>query len=208
MQIKKALVYLLVLISLLALSYYFIDRQLVWFLAKHHSRDFGVLKSLANDIPAAIGAFVFFFYIYFAIKLTNNALNTFDKKIIVMCNTIVAAEFIKDVLKGIFGRYATGTFICNNQSLINNDAYGFEWFAKGTAFSSFPSGHTTLIFSFAVSMSLLFPKQRWLWCMLPILVVIGQLGMYYHFVSDILAGAALGSIVAICNYRYSVQLRS
>ena len=51
----------------------------------------------------------------------------------------------------------------------------------------------------------LFPTLRWLWSILAAMVVIGQLTLYYHFFSDVLAGAALGSVVAICNYRYWVQ---
>jgi membrane-associated phospholipid phosphatase len=41
----------------------------------------------------------------------------------------------------------------------------------------------------------LFPKLRWLWFLLAFLVVVGQIGMYYHFLSDVIAGALLGSLV-------------
>lgn len=207
MPTKKIVLLFLLLIMLITASYMFIDRQLVWFLMANHSRKIGLLKIMANDITATIGIFVFLFYIFFAIRFHQNRIGTLDEKLLVMCNAIVISTFLKDAIKHICGRYATGTFICNNPSLVKDNVYGFDWFASGTAFSSFPSGHTTLIFSFSISMCLLFPTLRWLWSLLAIFVIIGQAGMYYHFISDILAGAALGSVVALCNYRYCSRTR-
>lgn len=207
MSTKKIIFSLLLLITLIIASYFFIDRQLVWLLFANHSRNISLLKIIANDIPATISVFVFLFYIYFAICFHRDRISEFDNKLLVMCNAVVSAIFLKDAIKHICGRYATGTFICNNPSLIKDNVYGFDWFASGTAFSSFPSGHITLIFSFSVSMWLLFPALRWLWSLLALLVVIGQAGMYYHFISDILAGAALGGVVALCNYRYWSRTR-
>ncbi|ADA79124.1 hypothetical protein FTU_1497 [Francisella tularensis subsp. tularensis TIGB03] len=61
--------------------------------------------------------------------------------------------------------------------------------------NSFPSGHATFIFSFSVSMWILFPKYRWLWALLAFLVVVTQLLQYFHFVSDLIVGLMLGSII-------------
>jgi membrane-associated phospholipid phosphatase len=111
------------------------------------------------------------------------------------CNAVVIGQFLKDIFKVIFGRYWPATFVCNNPSLVSNHVYGFQWFKSGSAYASFPSGHTTFIFSFSISMWFLFPKLRWLWFLLAFLVVVGQIGMYYHFLSDVIAGALLGSLV-------------
>jgi len=202
MQTKKMVLFLLLIIALCILSYYFIDRQLVWWLVSHHSRDFYLLKIIANQIPNIVGAFVFFFYIYLAISLYKYSLNETNTKLVVMCNSIVIAIFLKDVLKLVFGRFWTSTFTCNNPSLIDNNVYGFNWFNQEHAFASFPSGHATLIFSFSTSMWFLFPTLRWVWSLLAAMVAMGQISMYYHFVSDVLAGAALGGLVAIYNYHY------
>lgn len=200
MKIKSIL--LLLVITLITLSYYFIDRQLVWFLVAHQSPHFWILKIMANDITMIIAAFIFLFYIYFAIQFEKNKLNQTIQKLVVMCNAVVISIFLKDILKIVFGRYWPATFTCNNPSLVNNDTYGFHFFTSGHAFESFPSGHASLIASFSSSMWFLFPSLRWLWGLLATMVVIAQAGMYYHFISDILAGAALGSVVAFYNYRY------
>ena len=174
MQSKKIILFLLLIIVLCTLSYYFVDQQLVWLLARHHSRDVYIFKIMANQIPNVVGAFVFLIYVFFAICFHTNLGKTY-KKLLVMCNAIVTAIFLKDVLKPVFGRYWSATFICNNPSLIDNHVYGFNWFNEGTAFASFPSGHATLIFAFSISMWLLFPTGRWLWGLLAIMVVIGQI---------------------------------
>ena len=160
-------------------SYYFIDRQLVQFLVDSHSRNLYSLNIMANQIPNAIGGFVFLFYIYVAIRLGKSTLGKTSSKLVVMCNSIVITVFLKDILKFLFGRYWIATFNCNNPSLIGNHVYGFNWFTHGTAFESFPSGHAAFIFSFSTSMWLLFPSLRWIWSLLAGLVVIGQMGMYY-----------------------------
>ncbi len=199
----KILFLLFVSTALIVLSYFFIDRQLVWFLVAHHSRSFWILKIFANDIPLFITAIIFLYYIYFFIKLTVFNIKKFDKKFIVVCNSIVIAIFLKDILKNVFSRYWPATFTCNNPSLISNHVYGFAWFKLSNAYASFPSGHTTFIFSFSISMWFLFPKLRWLWSLLAFCTILGQIGLYYHFVSDVIAGIALGSLVAFYNVSYS-----
>lgn len=177
------------------MSYLFIDRQVVWFLAAHHSRQLTILQVFANNIISVITVLVFLFYIYYVMRLRRSTVSKTDRKLLLACNAVVIGQFLKNILKMIFGRYWTSTFVCNNPSLVSNHAYGFNWFKSGNAYASFPSGHTTFIFSFSVSMWFLFPKLRWLWSLLALLVVVGQIGMYYHFVSDVIAGALLGSLV-------------
>lgn len=201
---NRASIYILLSTAIITvLCFYYVDRQVISVLIAHQSRDFGVLKLFSNSITDVIGTFIVLFYIYFGTKLLMNKLYAADKQLIVMCNSVVISTFFKDILKGIFGRYWAETFTCQNPSLIRDNAYGFNWFAIDGINASFPSGHAAFIFSFSVSMGLLFPRLRWLWGLLAILVLIGQIGMYYHFVSDVIAGAVLGGLVAFYNYRYS-----
>ena len=200
------LIFFIILISfLIVISYFYFDRQVVWFLVKHHSRDISFLKVFANSITYVISIFVFIFYFYFLIKIMTKSVNRLDKSFLIVSNAIIIGQFLKEVFKTIFGRYWAATFTCNNPSLISNHVYGFNWFKSGSAFASFPSGHATFIFSFSVSMFFLFPKLRWLWILLAILVTVGQIGMYYHYVSDVLAGALLGGLVGLFAVRYTIN---
>ena len=186
-------------------SYFYLDRQLVWFLVDHKSRSFPLLKIFANDISLIIMGLIFIFYSIFALRFQELKENKLVGKLIILCNTIVITIFIKDILKVIFGRYWADTFICNNPSLIQNHVYGFNWFNGGHTFLSFPSGHTAMIVAFATSLSLLFPVLRWYGVFLAILVASSQILLYFHYLSDAIAGALLGYLVAQYTYRYSLK---
>ncbi|WP_235261391.1 phosphatase PAP2 family protein [Candidatus Francisella endociliophora] len=107
-----------------------------------------------------------------------------DKKPLLVANAIVIGQFVKDILKGFFSRYWPETFK-NNLSLIRDNAYGFNWFKFDNINNSFPSGHATLIFSFCVSLWILFPKYKLLWALLISLVVTAQLLQYFYFASGL-----------------------
>ena len=187
--------FMVVAALLIFISYCYIDRQLVWFLLAHHMRHYAFLKIFANDITTLLSAIIFVYYLYFMIKMVIDKVSAWDRKFILCCHSVVIAYFLKDVLKLIFGRYWAGTFICNNPSLISNHVFGFNWFKSGTAYGSFPSGHTAFIVSFAVSLWCLYPKWRILWGLMALLVISGQVLLYYHFVSDVIAGGCLGFLI-------------
>jgi membrane-associated phospholipid phosphatase len=109
---------------------------------------------------------------------------------------LVSAEF-KELLKYLFGRTWPETWIANNPSWITNQAYGFHLLHGGEGWSSFPSGHTTLMASLAAVIWLRLPRLRWLAVTLVAVVALGLWGSDYHFVGDIIAGAFLGSACGV-----------
>jgi undecaprenyl-diphosphatase len=62
--------------------------------------------------------------------------------------------------------------------------------------ASFPSGHATTAFAAAVALSLLVPRWRWPALALAALVAYSRVYLGVHYVTDIVAGAMLGSAVA------------
>jgi membrane-associated phospholipid phosphatase len=196
------LFWLVVFISSLVISYYYFDRRIVLYLFENNSRGYNILKIFANDIVSTIKILILPGFIYFILKNMFFSFTASDKKILALCNSIAISYILKDILKNIFGRTFPATFSCNNPSLLQNHVYGFNWFKGGSSYSSFPSGHATMIFSFFVSMWFLYPKLRWLWVLLTTLVCVGQVGMYYHFLSDVVAGSVLGATVSLFNYKY------
>jgi len=115
-----------------------------------------------------------------------------------VANSVTIAVFMKDALKVVFGRYWPDTWINHNPSLLHDHAYGFHLFHAGTAFQSFPSGHTTVACAAAAALWLDFPRWRAPAVLGALLVVIGLLANNYHFVGDCIAGAWLGATVAVC----------
>ena len=194
-MIKKGLLFIILGILSIFFCYFFVDRQIVWFLYDYSSRQYTFMRFFSDDIVSFITILIFLFYIYYFIRLTFKKVASIDAKFLLIANAIIIGQFIKDILKGIFGRYWAETFRNNNPSLIRDNLYGFNWFKFNGDYASFPSGHATFIVSFSVAAWILFPKLRWLWALLTVLVVVSQLLMYFHFASDLIAGSMLGILV-------------
>lgn len=79
-------------------------------------------------------------------------------------------------------------------------------------FAGFPSGHATTAFAFAVIMaSVLGPRWRWPLLILATLIALSRVVTGVHFLTDVVAGAALGTFGAVlvrdwfCARRFPVQ---
>jgi membrane-associated phospholipid phosphatase len=118
--------------------------------------------------------------------------------VVLRCSlSLVGALAVKDQLKFLFGRTWPETWTNSNPSFFGDGTYGFEPFHGGVAFSSFPSGHTTAIFSVIVVLWMSWPAYRWLYALVAGLVVVGLIGADHHWVSDIVAGAFLGAAAGV-----------
>ena len=115
-------------------------------------------------------------------------------------NSILLANLVKFPLKFIFGRYWPQTFKGNNLSLLHDGAYGFNPFHWGINYSSFPSGHTATVFAFVTIVWAMYPRFRWISVIMCKMVSIALMVLYYHFVSDLLAGAYMGIVIGIIVY--------
>lgn len=60
---------------------------------------------------------------------------------------------------------------------------------------SFPSGHATTSFAVAGALSVFYPRLAWLFYLLAALISLGRVVGNSHYLSDVLAGAALGLVV-------------
>lgn len=62
---------------------------------------------------------------------------------------------------------------------------------------SFPSGHATAVFAPLILIDKLYPKLKWLWLSLGILVLFSRIYLGVHYLSDVAAGALIGYITGI-----------
>ncbi|MDE4976353.1 hypothetical protein NAI43_11755, partial [Francisella tularensis subsp. holarctica] len=76
--------------------YFLVDRQIVWFLYEHQSRQDTLMRFFTDDIISFIKDLVFVFYIYYFIKLILQKLVDTDIKILLVANAIIIGYFIKD----------------------------------------------------------------------------------------------------------------
>jgi membrane-associated phospholipid phosphatase len=67
---------------------------------------------------------------------------------------------------------------------------------KGSRFQSFPSAHTATAVAFAVALSRLYPRGRWVFFLTAALVGLQRMDSHSHFTSDVIAGGLVGWLVA------------
>lgn len=69
---------------------------------------------------------------------------------------------------------------------------------RNTAIQSFPSSHTVTAVGLAVVLAAWYPRGRWLFATLAVLVGMNRLHCLAHFPSDVFVGTALGWFVGSC----------
>ena len=116
--------------------------------------------------------------------------------------TVAGAGLLDQVLKNVACRArlsAThgGAFFSN-----------FPCFPASYAYASFPSGHATTAFATALLLAFWYPRQAGLFIGLAVLVGLSRVMLGAHFPSDVLAGAVLGSGVALVVHAYVPSVRT
>ena len=79
---------------------------------------------------------------------------------------------------------------------------GFSPFTFGSAHASWPSGHTTSAFAFAMAMGLAFPKLRWPLLALAALTGFSRMVLNMHYLGDVIMGATIGTLGAMLIYNW------
>jgi len=110
--------------------------------------------------------------------------------------TVAAAGVVDQILKNVSCRArptapGAGTFFAS-----------FPCFPAPYATASFPSGHATTAFATAAMLALWYPRSTGVCVGLAALVGLSRIVLGSHFPSDVLAGALLGSVVALAVYAY------
>jgi membrane-associated phospholipid phosphatase len=190
------------LFALVALTYFFADRQLAAALRPYLAgiQAFPWLTHIVDPLGpvASIGAAVIS-----ARALRRGSLTPLESALLRIFCAVLIAWALKEELKWVFGRTWPETWIKGNPnpSYFGNGTYGFFPFHGGQGYASFPSGHTTAICAFAGALWFLWPRLRWLGVALALAVAIGLLGADYHWLSDIMAGAILGGTTGVAAAR-------
>jgi len=102
---------------------------------------------------------------------------------------VAAAGLAADLVKLIAGR-------ARPKLLFADGIYGFTWGASQADYWSFPSGHAATVAALALALYLLWPRGAALYAAAALLVAASRVIIGAHYLSDVIAGAAIGAGVA------------
>ncbi len=119
----------------------------------------------------------------------------------VLCVMMVAASLAglsADVARGLTGRTRPSAVAAQGWYGIRSEA---RWLIFDHAYNSFPSGHTTAATGFVLPLFLW--RRRFGALVFPFIVLVAGARIYVgaHHLSDVIAGAALGTLVAVLLWR-------
>jgi membrane-associated phospholipid phosphatase len=189
--------------ALVTLCYFFVDRQWAYFAQAQHFDRYKLLLWMTYT-PIYLESTAPYVIVLAAVRLAWGPLTRLETTLFAAAVNLVVTLALAESLKFFFGRYWPGTWTHDNPSLLRDgDAgYGFHPFHRGSGeqegwYGSFPSGHTARIVSVMAVVWVAYPRWRWLCVLVAGSVVVGLLGMNYHFVGDVIAGGCLAGITGV-----------
>jgi membrane-associated phospholipid phosphatase len=180
---------------LVVVCYFYFDRPVAYFVAKHKLADTPKLVWLTEP-PPIVQAWS---PLVVAVVLAAWAWRTprrWQRVLLTACLTLIVADQVRESLGDLCGRYWPETWHDNNPSLIGTGAYGFHPFETDDDVGSFPSGHAARIVAFLGVFWFAYPRSRGACLLLGVPLAISLIAMNYHFVGDVIAGAYLGAVAA------------
>ena len=175
-------------------SYVWLDRPIATFVHGQDIRSYhALLEFLASFpdplIPLAVVALV----ILGLQALARRPLSAWQVTGFLCSVSVLLAEAIKDQLKFLFGRTWPEAWGPHDPAFIETGAYGFNWLHAGGAYQSFPSGHMGATCAVVSVLWVWYPQWRAVWALGALGIAAALVGGNYHFLSDVIAGAFVGS---------------
>lgn len=189
-------------------SYFLLDIPLVNWAHAHDLRKYTWLHEV-QLLPGYIPYIAFVAIIGIGIRGFFGRLTQIENALLYSSVSYVIVSFLTKNFKMLFARTWPQTWVDNNPSWLTDGVYGFFWFADSAAYRSFPSGHSAAMFAVVVVLCCFYRQLQWISALVCGLVIVGLITNYYHFLSDIIAGAYLGIVTGLAIYgAYEVHVLS
>lgn len=107
-----------------------------------------------------------------------------------MVTSMAISGALVNIAKIAFGRYRP-------RFLFADGTAGFNPFALPLGDAAFPSGHTQSIFAAMMALGFIFPRPRWVCWAVALVVGASRFLTTVHFLSDVVAGAAVAAVTAL-----------
>jgi membrane-associated phospholipid phosphatase len=187
--------------SLLVVAcYFFVDRQVAWFMYEHRVCA-GSVAAWAPRISDWLTYVVIAGMLPLAIWRIWRPGGPLQSLLVAIAANLIVTTAIKSFLKGVFGRTWPESWLGNNPSLIRDDVYGFYPLHFAHAYGSFPSGHAAATFAVISILWLARPRWRWICAFVGGAICASLVVLNFHFVGDVIAGATLGWVTGYCMAR-------
>jgi len=198
--LRKSLIAVLVGAFLVIASYFFVDRPVAYYVHDHRLSSEILFKWLTYPEPL-MQLWVPALLVLLMIRRAWGPFRRWEWALLAAGVGMVLADQFRESLSYVFGRYWPETWINNNPSLIKDGAFGFHPFHEGSAYGSFPSGHASRTLAVGAVFWLAWPKWRWAVVLVSLAFCLALILMNYHFVSDVIAGSFIGSLVGVYTAR-------
>lgn len=167
----------------------FVDQPLAMFIDRYETewmRDFGhVFEEVGKSLWMLIATLVIGVLAWRSYR--QHALRSFA-----IFGAIASSGIVANIIKVLVGR-------SRPPLLIEHGIAAWEPLRWHTEYiwNSFPSGHASTGLALAVTVSAFYPRVRWLAWTLGLCIALGRTVYNVHYLSDVIAGAALGVIAGI-----------
>ena len=175
----------LALITLIALSYFYIDMPVALWVEANIRSD-SSFKLYTSNIPSmllmlviVVSSISWAAYIYLRLQRVANRHRDF---FLVLGTALPLAYLAKSFLKWCFGRLETRLW------LVEPDQYGMHWFNGVNGYDAFPSGHMLVITQLFMAIWFFYPRLRLVNLLAWIGLAFALIATNYHFVADVIAG--------------------
>jgi membrane-associated phospholipid phosphatase len=199
LQITQSWYFLLCMIVLCTFSYFFLDRQIAYFMK--YSVDPAIIS--VGQVITAIGKGTVYFivipilFLFFTFVKKNPL---WSRRFLFLFLAIAIPSLLCNGIKMLLGR-------SRPELLFHDQLYHFAFFQTQAAYLSFPSGHSTLITGLMMGLCFLFTRY-WVGFVLILLIIsLSRVIVTAHFLSDTLAGMYLSILVVPWLYQ-KLPLRS
>lgn len=167
--------------------FYFDQYATLWFMQHHfisqeYLHNISIIPSIFE--VAALGVYITYFFSWL-LSVKSKTLT----QLLNISNCIVITFLFKVWAKFVFGRLLPLTSVSTND-------FGFHFFHGGDAYVAFPSGHSAIAVTTATALALTYPVLRIPALLICIAVPISLVMQNFHFISDTIAGAGLGCLIA------------
>jgi len=188
--VKKTITLILLSFSII-IFYLFFDKEIAYFFHTHITgKTKHIIKLISN-----FGKAEYYLIPSFIVFLIYRNKNLFIKKAsLLVFYSVIISGILVNIIKVIVARYRP-------PALFKENLYGFHGFDIGFLVNSFPSGHTTTAFSGFVALALVMPKYKYIFILLAIIIALTRIMLSVHYVSDIIAGAMLGTLTTYFLYK-------